>query len=106
MSIAGNPNDKPRWDGAIHRKNVLQASQDKRDQCYMDFLQKVHVTDFGHWSDLIPNLKGLWTIRDDRSGRLLLAQWTAGVGLQKVMCPSPRPGALALEIDEKRGVED
>ena len=72
----------------------------------MDFLQKVHVTDFGHWSDLIPNLEGPWTIRDDRFGRLLLAQGTAGVGLQKVMRPSPRPGALALEIDEKRGVED
>jgi hypothetical protein len=52
-------------------------------------------------------LKGSGPIRDDRFGRLLLlAQWTAGVGLQKVMHPSPRPGALALEIDEKRGVED
>ncbi|MFZ4383067.1 MAG: hypothetical protein ACOYO0_14005, partial [Sandarakinorhabdus sp.] len=62
----------------------------------MDFLQKVHVTDFGHWSDVIPSLKGLWTIREGRFGRLLLAEWTAGVGLQKVMRPSPHPGALAL----------
>jgi hypothetical protein len=52
MSIAMSLHDKSRRDGAIHRMNVRQSFGNKRDSRYMDFLQKVHATDFGHWSDV------------------------------------------------------